>query len=317
MYRKIIGLSSIIICCVFFVSCGIKPSIDDAQLVTVAPDLETPNKSGELEATNNSDESEATNNSEDLEATNNSEDLEATNNPAGLEATNNSNEPEVTSNSDDPETIDESYKMSDFTTPPNTNSSIKIEYPVFNDNNFNALNTIVYNKVESFAKIDTSLFSPETGLTIDYRSAVTLLNSKIVSIIFWGTSYIEGGAYATSNLITLNVDLQSFEEIPLKNLYTINDNFEEVFFEKAFFPTNPITSYDEASFPDMLKLQLPEYQTISPFSIEGNVSYFLKPEGIVLSTPAVHATGSDHFEAQLKYDDIQQFYLLEQNYWED
>lgn len=27
--------------------------------------------------------------------------------------------------------------------------------------------------------------------------------------------------------------------------------------------------------------------------------------------------GSDHFEAQLKYDDIQQFYLLEQNYWED
>ena len=290
MYRKIIGLSSIIICSVFFVSCGIKPSIDDDQSVIVAPDLETPNNSGELEATNNSDESEATNNSEDLEDTN---------------------------NSDKSETIDESYKMSNFTTPPNTNSSIKIEYPIFNDINFNALNTIVYNKVESLAKIDTSLFSPETGLTIDYRSAFTLLNSKIVSIIFWGTSYIEGGAYATSNLITLNVDLQSLEEIPLKNLYTINDNFEEVFFEKAFFPTNPITSYDEASFPDMLKLQLPEYQTISPFSIEGNISYFLKPEGIVLSMPAVHATGSDHFEAQLKYDDIQQFYLLEQNYLED
>ncbi len=58
-------------------------------------------------------------------------------------------------------------------------------------------------------------------------------------------------------------------------------------------------------------------QTVDPFSIVGNVSYFLKPDGIVLSMPAVHATGSDHFEAQLKYNDIQQFYLLEQNYWEN
>lgn len=211
----------------------------------------------------------------------------------------------------------ERYKMSVYTEAPNKNSSIKIQYPSFSGNDFDALNTLVYDKVQSFAKIDTSLFSSDAGLTIDYQSAVTLQNSKIISIVFWGSSYIEGGAHPINDLIPLNVDLQSMKEITLKDLYTTNADFEKVFFDKAFFPTNPITSYDKASFSEMLNLQSPEYQTVDPFSIPDNVSCFLKPDGIVLSMPAVHATGCDHFEAQLKYSDIQQFYLLKQNYWEN
>jgi hypothetical protein len=211
----------------------------------------------------------------------------------------------------------EGYKMSVYTEAPNKNSSIKIEYPIFSGNGFDALNTLVYVKVQGLAKIDTALFPSDTGLTIDYQSAVTLQNSKIISIVFWGSSYIEGSAYPVNNLIPLNVDLQSMEEITLKDLYTTSADFEKVFFDKAFFPTNPITSYDKASFPEMLKLQSPEYQTVDPFSIPDNVSCFLKPDGIVLSMPAVHATGCDHLEAQLKYSDIQQFYLPKQNYWEN
>ncbi|HWT75622.1 MAG TPA: hypothetical protein VN258_13030 [Mobilitalea sp.] len=263
MFKKIILLSSIMISCIFFVSCGKKATTDETLTVTVVPESET---------TNNSDESE---------------------------------------------TSDESYTMSVYSEAPNKNSSIKIQYPSFSGSDFDALNTLVYDKVQSFAKIDTSLFTSDTGLTIDYQSAVTLQNSKIISIVFWGTSNIEGGAYTVCNLIALNVDLQSMKEITLKDLYTTNADFEKVFFDSAYFPTNPITSYDEASFPEMLKLQSSEYQTVDPFSIADNVSYFLKPDGIVLSMPAVHATGCDHFEAQLKYSDIQQFYLLKQNYWEN
>lgn len=209
------------------------------------------------------------------------------------------------------------YKLLVYTEAPNKNSSIKIKYPSFSGDDVDALNTLIFDKVKSFAKIDTSLFPGDTGLTIDYQSAVTLQNNKIVSVIFWGSSYIEGGAYPVNNLIPLNVDLQSMKEITLKDLYTTNAEFEKVFFDKAFFPTEPITSYDKESFPEMLKLQSPEYQSVDPFTIPDNVSCFLKPDGIVLSMPAVHATGCDHFEAQLKYSDIQQFYLLKQNYWED
>ncbi|WP_310603663.1 hypothetical protein [Anaerosporobacter sp.] len=226
-------------------------------------------------------------------------------------------EVENTENANKSGTDVESYSMSTYTEAPNEKSSIKIEYPSFVGNNVDALNTLVYDKVQSLAKIDTSLFSSDSALTIDYQSAVTLQNSKIVSIIFWGTSNIEGSAYPVTNLFALNIDLQSMKEVTLKELYTINDEFEKVFFEKAYFPTNPITSYDEASFPEMLKLQSSEYQTVDPFSIDNNVSFFLKPDGIVLSMPATHATGSDHIEAELNYSDIQQFYQLKQNYWQE
>jgi len=50
--------------------------------------------------------------------------------------------------------------------------------------------------------------------------------------------------------------------------------------------------------------------------LPGNVSCFLKPDGLVLSMPAIHTTGSDHFEAQLRYEEIQSFYRLKRNYWE-
>lgn len=213
--------------------------------------------------------------------------------------------------------IPEEYKMSVYTEAPNKNSTIKIQYPIFSGKDLDVLNTLIYDKVQSFAKIDTSLFSSDTGLNIDYQSAVTLQNNKIVSIVFWGSSYIEGGAYPVDNLLPLNIDLQSKKEITLKDLYTTDNEFEKVFFEKSYFPTEPITSYDKESFRQMRELQSADYQTVDPFSIPDNVSCFLKTDGIVLSLPAVHATGSDHFEAQLNYSDIQQFYLPDQNYWED
>lgn len=208
------------------------------------------------------------------------------------------------------------YSMSFYTDAPNKKSSVKIQYPVFSKGDSETLNQLIRQKVQGFAKIDTDDFPEDAALTVDYQSAVTLQNNKIVSMIFWGTSFIEGSAYGTSDLTALNIDLKTMKEVTLKELYQTDQDFQTVFFNKAFFPENPVTSYDKAGFPDMLKAQSPEYQTVNPFSTGDSVSCFLKPEGIVISMPSVHATGSDHFEAEVKYSDIRQFYLLQQNYWE-
>lgn len=207
------------------------------------------------------------------------------------------------------------YSMLYYTKAPNKNSSINIQYPNFTGERADQLNKMIYSKVKSFAQIDPDLFPADTGLTVDYQSAVTLLNGKMASIIFWGMSNVSGSAHGTTNLYSLNVDLETMKEVTLKDLYTTDADFEQVFFQKAFFPSDPVTSYDKASFSEMLKLQSPEDQ-IDPFS-DNTVSCFLKPDGIVISLPAVHATGSDHFEAQLKYSDISQFYLPKDKYWED
>ena len=209
------------------------------------------------------------------------------------------------------------FEMLVYTEAPNTNSSVSITYPVFLDSKAEELNSIIYRKAQELGQIDTALFSPDTALTAEYKSSVTLKNSKIVSIIFWGESSVDNSPDKTTNLTSINVDLQSMKELTLNDLYTTNEDFKKVFFEKAFFPENPITSYDKELFHNMLQLQSPEYQTVDPFTIPGNVICFLKPDGIVLSMPSIHATGSDHFEAQINYSDIQKFYLPEHIYWEN
>lgn len=196
------------------------------------------------------------------------------------------------------------YTMSVYTQASNSESTLDIEYPIFAGKGSDGLNTLIYDKVQN---VVTSTESSDKPVEMHYQCAVTLNDREMVSMVFWGNSSVEGGAYPKTDLIPLNIDLSNLKEVKLNGLYDINSDFEAIFFSKAFFPTNPVTSYDEASFPQMLELQTPEYQTVDPFSTPGNVTCFLKPEGIVFSMPAVHATGSDHFEAELKYSDISQF----------
>ena len=198
------------------------------------------------------------------------------------------------------------YEMLSYTHLP----QISIAYPYFTGYGMEWLNDLIYSKVEAMAENENS------DLTADYECAVTLLNSKMASVVFWGYTNITGSLHPTTDLYAYNFDLSAMRELTLRDLYDLNAGFEQVFFSRSYFPTAPITSYDASSFAEMLRMQTPQYQSISPFATD-DFTCFLKPEGIVISLPAVHATGSDHFEAQLRYSDIQAYYLPYQNYWQD
>lgn len=212
---------------------------------------------------------------------------------------------------------DSTYEMQVYTKAPNQKSSVKIHYPVFSGNKAEEINAIIMAHVLEKAQLNPLYFSENTKMTVEYQSAVTLQNSKIVSIVFWGAFDTEESQFPTTTIFSLNIDLQSMKLVSLTDLYTINEEFEKIFFEKAFFPSNPITSYSEEKFSEMLKLQTSEYKLPSPFTYADSMKCFLKPEGIVLSMSAVHATGSDHFEAELLYSDIQDYYLPKQIYWKE
>lgn len=214
---------------------------------------------------------------------------------------------------------DSTYEMQLYTKAPNQDSSVKIQYPVFSGNKAEEINAIIMEHVLEHAQLNPLYFSePENiKMTVEYQSAVTLQNSKIISIVFWGTFDTEISHFPTTTLFSINIDLQTMKLVSLTDLYTINEEFEKIFFEKAFFPSNPITSYSEEKFSEMLKLQTSEYKLPSPFTYADSMKCFLKPEGIVLSMSAVHASGSDHFEAELLYSDIQEYYLPEQIYWKE
>lgn len=212
---------------------------------------------------------------------------------------------------------DSTYEMQVYTKAPNQKSSVKIHYPVFSGNKAEEINAIIMAHVLEKAQLNPLYFSENTKMTVEYQSAVTLQNSKIVSIVFWGAFDTEESQFPTTTIFSLNINLQSMKLVSLTDLYTINEEFEKIFFEKAFFPSNPITSYSEEKFSEMLKLQTSEYKLPSPFTYADSMKFFLKPERIVLIMSAVHATGSDHFEAELLYSDIQDYYLLKQIYWKE
>ena len=197
------------------------------------------------------------------------------------------------------------YTMQEFTAQPD----IHIAYPVFADNE--PLNALVMAKVESLVPEDV------TGVTIHYTCAVTLLNDRFASMVFWGDSDVAGSAHPATDIATLNVDLTASQPVALTDLYDTNADFVKTFFANAAFPSDPVTSYSADMFAEMLALQAENVSSFNPFGAEGLALCFLKPDGLVLSMSSIHATGSDHFEAQLNYSDIQSFYRLSQNVWEN
>jgi hypothetical protein len=204
---------------------------------------------------------------------------------------------------------DDAYEMLVYS----PSDGIQIQYPRFTGPGTEALNELVFNHVLRMTDLEVD----PTDVTLDYQAAVTLYNSKIVSIVFWGYSNVFGSAHPFTELYPFNIDLATLQQVTIGDLYTINPELGTVFFEKAYFPTDPVTSYSAEDFAEMLMLQTPEYQTFDLFSEPGYISCFFKPDGLVFTMSAVHATGSDHFEAEVPYADLQPFYLPAQNYWEE
>lgn len=216
-----------------------------------------------------------------------------------------------------PAKTDTEYKIEMYREDMAANSFVQIEYPVFEGTENESLNMRIYERAQEVLKTEAEAFLKKEPWYVRYQGEVTLKNSKIASIVFWGESGTKETSGKRTSLTAVNIDLRTMQEVGLKDLYQTSEEFEKVLFEKAYFPENPVTSYEKDAFAEMLKLQLPEYRAQNPFEKEGSAQCFFKPEGLVLSLPSIHATGSDHFEAELSYSDIQSFYLREQNYWEE
>jgi len=194
------------------------------------------------------------------------------------------------------------YSTLTYVLEPTPGSSVKIEYPQFTGTGLDTVNRIIYDNVRSYATEYVPLRSGDT-LRLDYQFTVTLQNSKIISLYIGGTSYLSSAPHPNRNFHTINIDLASMSEVTLTDMYTVDADFEQVFFSKA----QQVSGVDGA---------LTRATTYDPFADPERLRCYLTPDGVVISVDVVHAYG-DHYEALLRYGDIQQFYKLDQNYWEE
>lgn len=209
---------------------------------------------------------------------------------------------------------DQGYTLLTYTTPPNAKSNVSVQYPRFTGAGMDALNGAVYQKVQSLVNEPAWDYGAEVGLTCDYQCAVTLLNNKMVSMVFWGSSDLEGSAHPNSDLYAFTLDLTTSREVALSDLYSVDASLGAIFFQRATFPSAPVTSFSADRFSEMLREEAEYYA--DAFLYPGSVVCFLKPDGIVLSLGATHASGCDHFEGQLRYSDIQGYARLGANDWQ-
>lgn len=189
-----------------------------------------------------------------------------------------------------------------------------IQYPVFEGENCEQLNALVYDKAYELANTNEYI-SIGGELIGDIQSEITFIGKYIVSLIFWGEAYYNVSMHPGDMLIALNIDLATMTDIPLDSLYDTGDiNLSRRFFRYAYFPSPPLTGHTEDRFKNVRKYDI--FYNEDGLPDLSWARYFLKPDGIVFSLLATHVSGHDHFEAQVDYDVLEKVYIGPAGYFD-
>lgn len=205
----------------------------------------------------------------------------------------------------------ESYQMEKY-----VEGQVSIEYPVFEGENCEQLNALVYGRIYQLAT-ENEYESIGGEIIVDMQSEVTFIGKYIVSIIFWGEARYNVSMHSGDMLIALNIDLYSMKDLPITTLYnTADKQLPFLFSQYAHFPSGPVTSYPEERFEELKKHNFTTNKFGLP-DLQEQPRFFLRPDGLVFSYISVHAHGHDHFEAQMDYDVLVPLYLGPDGYFEE
>ena len=182
--------------------------------------------------------------------------------------------------------------------------NMSVEYPVFRGSGAEEVNARLRERAEELCTIQYEEY-PQSALSGEYRCAVTLQNERVLSLIFWGWSYIEGGIHPWTDLIPMNLDLQTLESFKLSALYRMDDpGFAQRCYAQGGYPGEPDTCYGPELYEEAFAHERDESRSLQ-YADNG----FLKPEGVVVSAAADHFTGSDHIEILVPWDALTDFYV--------
>lgn len=178
-----------------------------------------------------------------------------------------------------------------------------VEYPIFRGKGAWEVSQTVYERALELVTIQYDDI-PQEALSGEYSCAVTLLNDRVLSLVFYGWSYIEGGAHPWADLIPMNLDLQTLESFKLSELYRMGTpDFVELCYAKGRFPGEPVTAFSEDYYSEAFA-----YERDTGHNMQYANDGFLKPEGAVFSCPSDHFIG-DHLETLVLYEDLRDFYI--------
>ena len=104
--------------------------------------------------------------------------------------------------------------------------NVIIKHPRLKYSDENKTN-IISALVESGGMISTKYYDDQDKLNMNIKYKIKRKNKKIISVVFEGTGYVEGAAYANNHLYSVNVDLKNESLLKLSDFVDINEELAE------------------------------------------------------------------------------------------
>jgi len=196
---------------------------------------------------------------------------------------------------------------------------ITVKYPLFvntnNQDKADILNDLIMDDMGAVIEGITTDLPDAKGLTIDALYDYSEVKNALLSICYQGTYFSEGGAYPVNFYHTITLDMDKGERVGLSDLFTIDNNFAEMFKMGSYVAYGEDLNLEESgvNVGDTISEQYTDEELITLFS-DPKANYFLQGESIILSIGVPHAIG-DHLEMAILYDGLQGNIKKEHHYW--
>ena len=178
--------------------------------------------------------------------------------------------------------------------------NVIIKYPRLKYSDENKTN-IISALVESGGMLGTKYYDSQDKLNMNIKYKIKRKNKKIISIVFEGTGYVEGAAYANNHLYSVNVDLKNKSLLKLSDFVDVNEELAEKI-KNGTVSDEQKEAFNTLTSQDILN-KLSVYDEVDNFKPDQSYSYLTEDSlGIIL--PVEHALG-DYIQVEVPLSEVQ------------
>ena len=155
--------------------------------------------------------------------------------------------------------------------------------------------------VESGGMLSTKYYDSQDKLNMNIKYKIKRKNKKIISVVFEGTGYVEGAAYANNHLYSVNVDLKNESLLKLSDFVDINEELAEKI-KNGTVSDEQKEAFNTLTSQDILN-KLSVSDEVDNFKSDQSYSYLTEDSlGIIL--PVEHALG-DYIQVEIPLSEVQ------------
>lgn len=196
-------------------------------------------------------------------------------------------------------------KSNTFSNTSNHNN-IVFKYPTIKGEGFEKSNKLIENYIHTFL---IEMYGPDYSdleLTMDFT--ISFQNDSFISILFKGWGNVKTAAHPNEWFLSLNINLKNGNRVKLSDLYSLNDDFMNIYFEAAKKQVPEQFSENKEDWIRIIDDIQKDYDLTNSKFKETDTNYgvqsYFTPNGLGFSTQIPFAIG-DHFETVIPYSSIE------------